>query len=124
VSGGIVPRPGLFERLTRTARVAEVSALAGSGKTVLLRSWIAEGGLGRSAGWVSVGPGERDPQRFWLSVFDALRDTEAGSALVRQLTAAPDLDPWLALGTSDLAELDSMTSSDDVQLPKLVRSHE
>ena len=71
-----------------------MSAPAGSGKTVLLRSWIAESGLGRSAGWVSVGPDERDPQRFWLLVFDALRDTDAGSALVRQLTAAPDLDPW------------------------------
>ncbi len=71
-----------------------MSAPAGSGKTVLLRSWIAEGGLGRSAGWVSVGSGERDPVRFWLTVFDALRGTEAGSALVRQLTAAPDLDPW------------------------------
>jgi LuxR family maltose regulon positive regulatory protein len=27
-------------------------------------------------------------------VADALRDTAAGSALVRKLTAAPDLDGW------------------------------
>ena len=37
---------------------------------------------------------ERDPQRFWLSVLGALRDTAAGSKLVRPLTAAPGLDGW------------------------------
>jgi LuxR family maltose regulon positive regulatory protein len=50
--------------------------------------------LAESAAWVSVGGGERDPQGFWLSVLDALRRTSAGSALVRELTAAPDLDGW------------------------------
>ena len=37
---------------------------------------------------------ERDPQRFWLSVADAVRETAAASALVRSLTAAPGLDGW------------------------------
>lgn len=36
----------------------------------------------------------RDPQRFWLSVLDALRGTEEGSSIIRPLTAAPDLDAW------------------------------
>jgi hypothetical protein len=40
----IVSRRELFERLGRAARITEVSASAGSGKTFLLRSWIAEGG--------------------------------------------------------------------------------
>ena len=40
---------------------------------------------------------ERDPHRFWLSVFGALRDTAAGSKLVRPLTAAPDLYGWAAV---------------------------
>ena len=71
-----------------------VSAPAGSGKTVLLRSWIAESGLEDRAARVTVGRGERDPQRFWLSVLDALRRTVLGSGLVRELTAAPDLDGW------------------------------
>ena len=71
-----------------------VSAPPGSGKTVLLRSWIAEAGLAGSAAWVSAGGDERDPQRFWLSVLGALRQTIAGSVLVRELTAAPDLDGW------------------------------
>jgi LuxR family transcriptional regulator, maltose regulon positive regulatory protein len=40
---------------------------------------------------------QRDPQRFWVSVLDALRQTAAGSTLVRPLTAAPDLDGWVVL---------------------------
>jgi LuxR family transcriptional regulator, maltose regulon positive regulatory protein len=74
--------------------VAVVSAPPGSGKTVLLRSWITEAGLADSVAWVSAGGDERDPQRFWLSVLAALRQTTAGSALVRELTPAPDLDGW------------------------------
>ena len=92
--GGVVPRPGLFERLGASARVTVLSAPPGSGKTVLLRSWIAEPGRAGRVAWVAVGRGEQDPQRFWLSVLGALRGTSAGSGLVRELTAAPDLDGW------------------------------
>jgi hypothetical protein len=48
--------------------VTVVSALAGSGKTVLLRSWIAEAALADRAGWVVIGRDERGPLQFWLSV--------------------------------------------------------
>ena len=88
-------RPGLFERLGASARVTVMSAPPGSGKTVLLRSWIAAAGLAERAAWVPVGRGQRDPQRFWLSVVGALRQTVRGSALVQALTAAPDLDGWV-----------------------------
>jgi LuxR family transcriptional regulator, maltose regulon positive regulatory protein len=70
----------------------ELSAPAGSGKTFLLRSWIREMGLTDNAAWVSVQEEERDAQRFWISVLDALRATAPGSTLVRGLTAAPDLN--------------------------------
>ncbi len=93
-AGGVVSRPRLFGRLG-AARVSVVSAPPGSGKTVLLRSWISGAGAAGSVAWVPVGRGERDPQRFWLSVLAALRQTAAGSALVRELTAAPDLDGWV-----------------------------
>jgi LuxR family transcriptional regulator, maltose regulon positive regulatory protein len=93
-AGGVVVRRELFERLNRAGRVTEVSGPAGSGKSVLLRSWIDEAGLAEHAAHVSVREEDRDPQRFWLSVADALRGTAAGSALVRPLTAAPDLDGW------------------------------
>jgi LuxR family transcriptional regulator, maltose regulon positive regulatory protein len=90
----VISRPGLWDRLTRAAQVTVVSAPPGSGKTVLLWSWIGEAGLAGRAAWVPVGRDERDPQRFWLAVLEALRETSAGSALVGELTAAPDLDGW------------------------------
>ena len=93
-AGGVVSRRALFGRLGSAGRVTDVSAPPGSGKTLLLRSWIGESGLAERAAWVAVPAGERDPQRFWISVADALRNTAAGSALVRPLTAAPDLDGW------------------------------
>ena len=93
-AGGVVSRSGLFERLEASARVTVVSAPPGSGKTALLRSWIGAAGLAEQAAWVPVERGERDPQRFWLSVIGALRQTTPGSALVRPVTAAPDLDGW------------------------------
>src|SRR5262245_22392295 len=106
-AGGVVSRPRLSGRLG-SARVSVVSAPAGSGKTVLLRSWISWAGLAEQAAWVPAGRGERDPQRFWVSVLAALRQTAAGSALVGELTAAPDLDGWVITERllADLAPLD------------------
>ena len=104
----LVPRRGLFELLTRAERVVQVSAPAGSGKTFLLRSWIAAEGLGDRTAWVAVGRGERDPQAFWLSVLDSLRGTRIGSGLVRELTAAPGLDGAIVVRRllEDLSSLD------------------
>jgi LuxR family transcriptional regulator, maltose regulon positive regulatory protein len=95
VSGGMVCRDGLFARLGAAARVTQISAPAGSGKTSLLRSWIGEAGLADRAAWVSVPGREHDQRRFWTSVTDALRDTTVGASLVRA-AAAPDLDGWAA----------------------------
>ena len=101
-------RCALFTRLAEAERVVQISAPAGSGKTVLIRSWIAEAGLARHAAWVPVDSEERDPRRFWISVADALRGTAAGSALVRPLTAAPNLDGWAVVERllTDLAPLE------------------
>jgi LuxR family transcriptional regulator, maltose regulon positive regulatory protein len=90
----VVARRALFARLTGAGRVTVLSAPAGSGKTVLLRSWIAGAGLAQRAAWVPVHGEERHPQQFWISAADALRNTAPGSKLVRPLTAAPDLDGW------------------------------
>jgi LuxR family maltose regulon positive regulatory protein len=102
-----VSRCALFGRLAEAERVVQISAPAGSGKTVLLRSWIAEAGLARHAAWVPVDSEERDLQRFWLSVLGALRETAPGAALVGALTAAPDLDGWAIVERllTDLAPL-------------------
>ena len=104
---GMVFRAALFGRLGAAGRVTEVSAPPGSGKTLLLRSWIAHPDLAGRAAWVPVQPEERDPQRFWISVADALRETTPGSALIRPLTAAPDLDGW-AIVERLLADLGSL----------------
>jgi LuxR family transcriptional regulator, maltose regulon positive regulatory protein len=110
VTGGgiIVPRPRLFERLGASVRVAVVSAPPGSGKTVLMRSWIGQAGMAERAAWVPVGRSERDPQQFWLSVLGALRQTAPCSVLVQPVTAAPDLDGWAIAERllKDLAPLD------------------
>jgi LuxR family maltose regulon positive regulatory protein len=92
--GGIVSRPRLFDRLDSAARITQISSPAGSGKTFLVRSWLSGSGLADSAGWVAVPGGEQDPQQFWISVLDALKDTTIGAKLVRPLTGAPDLDGW------------------------------
>jgi LuxR family maltose regulon positive regulatory protein len=129
---GIVVRPGLFDLLLSGARVTLLSAPPGSGKTVLLRCWIAEAGIAERAAWVSVTRQERDPQRFWLAVLDALRATVPGSGLVRALTPAPDLDGWsiverlledldalrepLLLVIDDLHELEAQEALEQLEL--------
>jgi LuxR family transcriptional regulator, maltose regulon positive regulatory protein len=107
-AGRVVPRPALFERLEASARVTVVSGPPGSGKTVLLRSWVSGAGLTERAARVPVGRDDRDPQRFWLSVRESLHGTAPGSKLVQPLTAAPDLDGWEIVERllTDLAPLD------------------
>ena len=80
-----VRRRQLFERLSATppGGVALVCAPAGSGKTILLRSWVEAEGLGERVAWVAVERGEQDAQRFWLSVIDALADTIDGELIER-----------------------------------------
>ena len=69
----LVKRTMLFERLSASVGgVVLVSAPAGSGKSVLVRSWAEAVGLEDRLGWVSIEPGERDEQRFWLAVADSL----------------------------------------------------
>jgi len=104
----VVARQVLFDRLRGPARVAVVSGPAGSGKTVLLRSWTGQAGMAGRAAWVAAGGDEQDPQRFWLSVVGALRWTGPGSVLVQAVSAAPDLDGWVMVERllMDLAPLE------------------
>jgi hypothetical protein len=100
--------------------VTVVCAPAGSGKTVLLRSWAAE--TDAAVAWVTVERGERDAQRFWLHVIDAVADA-AGDEVIERVSPAPQfagavvlerllaqlerLEEPLALVIDDLHELDS-----------------
>jgi LuxR family maltose regulon positive regulatory protein len=94
LTGAVVDRRALFDRLAGAGRVTQITAPPGSGKTLLLRSWIGEAGLEECTGWVSVQREERDGQRFWISVIEALRATAPGSTRIRGLTPAPELDGW------------------------------
>jgi LuxR family maltose regulon positive regulatory protein len=72
--------------------VTLVSAPAGSGKSVLLRSWIDDAGLRDRTAWVLVGRRERDAQRFWLAVVERLRAVAGVDGLVQKLAPTPEFD--------------------------------
>lgn len=62
-----------------------VSAPAGSGKTVLVAEWVAQGGGGRTVGWITCEPGDDRPARFWPLVRDCL--VRLGVTLPERLTS-------------------------------------
>lgn len=120
-----VARRALFDVLSRVpgGGVALISASAGSGKTVLVRDWLADAQLVDKPAWVSVGRDERDPQRFWQKLLTELRlaagdeqppretlsspqwrSEEAGRRL---LTAMQDVPDPVVLVIDDLHELRS-----------------
>ena len=88
---GLVQREELFERLSsaRPGGVILVCAPAGSGKSVLVHSWVEAGGPGDRVAWVSVERGERDAQRFWLSVIDACASVGGGDEFVERVSPSP-----------------------------------
>jgi LuxR family maltose regulon positive regulatory protein len=103
---GLARRDALFERLSapESGGVVLVCAPAGSGKTVLLRSWMEAAGLDDQVGWVSVERAERDAQRFWLSVIDALA---AATGVVQRVAPAPTFN-GRAVVEQVLADLESL----------------
>jgi LuxR family transcriptional regulator, maltose regulon positive regulatory protein len=118
----LVMRSALFDRLSavRPGNVALVCAPAGSGKSVLVRSWAQAEGLRDRLAWVSVQRGERDGQRFLLSVIEALAGVLAGMEQIapapgfrgeliveRLLAEVGSLDRVVALVVDDLHELRS-----------------
>ena len=70
----LVPRPRLHARLTAglQSSCTLIAAPAGWGKTLLAASWLAEGGAGRAAAWVSLGPLEDDVRALWAAVTTAI----------------------------------------------------
>ena len=91
-SSSVVARRELFGSLSSSgdSGVTLLSAPPGSGKTVLLRSWIEDAGLHDRVAWVSVEGEEQDAQRFWGLVIGALHDVSGG--LVERLEPTPTFD--------------------------------
>ena len=91
----VVARDALFDRLSAAQSaggVTLVTAPAGSGKTVLLRSWLDATGLDDRTAWVSVERREHDPQRFWLAAVEQLRDAVGAEAFVERLAPTPEFE--------------------------------
>jgi LuxR family maltose regulon positive regulatory protein len=88
---GLVPRRSLLDRLTAVGpgEIVLVCAPAGSGKTALLRSWVASGEVAGGVAWVSVERAEQDAQRFWLCVVDQLAAAAGEHGLVERIGATP-----------------------------------
>jgi LuxR family maltose regulon positive regulatory protein len=103
----LVRRTRLFEYLSRDVRFALVCAPAGSGKSTLISSWIAD--RGRPVAWLQVEQPDSDPTRFWSFVTQAIgqavplptdlagivvsshgHETTVVSALVNALSALPE----------------------------------
>jgi LuxR family maltose regulon positive regulatory protein len=87
----LVPRGALFDVLSNAGpgQVVLLCAPAGSGKTVLLRSWSESLPARDRVAWVSVERGEEDAQHFWLSVVDALAGAIHEKGLVERVGATP-----------------------------------
>ncbi len=90
---GLVPRPGLIERLRRgtESKLTLISAPAGFGKSTLLAEWMASSGR-----WLGLPPGSRSmPATTTRSLLDpviaALQTVEPGiGASALSLLEAPD----------------------------------
>ena len=109
----LVTRRALLAGLVASGPVGVtlVCAPAGSGKTVLVRSWLEFAGLAERAAWVTVEPTERDEQRFWRAVvaeLAAVVGSREGVPTVSRLSPSPSFD---AAGTVDtlLEELADLT---------------
>jgi LuxR family maltose regulon positive regulatory protein len=105
----IVNRPAQLNLLdvASNTQFTVVTAPAGSGKTVLVRSWLQSGrSTGRHA-WVSVERGERDPQRFWNTVVTEVSRIPSVDALVDDVVATPGFNADLMISRLT-AELDAL----------------
>ncbi|WP_214368806.1 LuxR C-terminal-related transcriptional regulator [Pseudonocardia sp. H11422] len=94
LAGHLVPRPRLHDRLTTglEAPLTLVAAPAGWGKTLLASSWLACGGAGRAAAWISLGLADDDVRALWVAVATALAPVVGERAGARLLQVVVDDD--------------------------------
>ena len=111
VRRGLVARPRLSERLSRTPppRLTLISAPPGFGKTTLLAAWLdAATAADRPVAWVSLEETEQRPDAFWTYVVTALDTAAPGvgaGALPLLQTAHPPIETVLATVLNELSAL-------------------
>ncbi len=72
-------------------QITIISAPAGSDKTSLLRAWAARPGQECRVAFMTVRPGQRDMQLFWLTLLGAIRAaSSAGDGCAQLPPATPD----------------------------------
>jgi LuxR family maltose regulon positive regulatory protein len=106
----VVPRKRLFTLLDDGAprALTLVSAPAGAGKTVLVRSWLRDHATpGGPVAWASIDPRPWDTGDFWREIARALRagGIAVGDALPEELGSLPDA---LTLVIDDIHNLTSV----------------
>jgi LuxR family maltose regulon positive regulatory protein len=101
----MLDRKGLLQLLDRAAtkRLTVISAPPGSGKTSLLRAWADHSAKLRRVVFVSVERGQRNDQRFWCAVLDAIRGPASSTAADSPI-AAPDVDQVIDSVLSEITE--------------------
>src|SRR6266567_9400025 len=94
----LVERARLFSLLDvgRERKLTLLSAPAGSGKTTLVRQWVASRSLHGQfppVAWVSLDAGDNDPARFWRYVITACRPFQADAGQFALMLLATTLHP-------------------------------
>ena len=94
MSSALVARPRLWESLDGGVAfpVTVVTGSAGAGKTVMVLSWLERRRNDFPAAFVAVQRGERDAQRFWGAVIDAVGAAVAGRLVIEPLEPTPTFD--------------------------------
>lgn len=88
----LVSRGRLTDRLRLAAgalpRLVLVAAPAGFGKTTLMSQWLAESGQHRRVAWLSLDPGDADPQQFLVQLIAAVQTTDPALGVAALALAA------------------------------------
>ena len=105
----IIERQRLVEVLNAgsDSQFTLVTAPAGSGKTILVNSWLESRDASQPYAWVSVERGERDPQRFWSALVTKVRQALPLETRVDEQAPAPAFNSELVV-TRLIADLMSV----------------
>jgi LuxR family transcriptional regulator, maltose regulon positive regulatory protein len=108
--GRVLQRHRLFSLLDHgmDGPVTLVVAPAGSGKTILLASWLAQSAPANPVAWMSLDSGDNDPVRFWTHVLAAVARVGGVPADSELPAMAADGEACLAIAPSFVEQVDAL----------------